>query len=327
MTPCFKLISPLFPKYNPYPNASLPEWEVNSGLETTIHQDLAIELWLTVQILCGIHWDAQHRAPFKERQAASCRQDWSADGCQLSVLLVVCLGCEELLGPRSRPSWGNPHPVTEWGRDIKVQPSALMGNTHSRTFCRVGWDSAGLVHCFCLFVLFPILLLLPSFYKCWSLINILHLRLHLSVSEVTVVFRSGVRKQAIRWFQSWITYAQLAMNVSSLVEVKHQPPLAQSGSPVIKTFTGGKLGGCTSALGTAYQVFETYRRNSSYNTIRWLFLSAIDTLKKDIIQWRVSDSQLKSRYERSEPLWLHTYKEVLIIHREGQKKMRIKLST
>ena len=148
MTPCSKLISPLFPEYNPYPNASLPEWEVNSGLETTIiHQDLAIELWLTVQILCGIHWDAQYRAPFKERQAAQLQARWSADGCQLSVLLVVCLGCEELLGPTSRPSWGNPHPVTEWARDIKAQPSALMGNTHSRTFCKVGWDLAGLIHC------------------------------------------------------------------------------------------------------------------------------------------------------------------------------------
>lgn len=258
-------------------------------------------------------------------------------GCQLQARLVSrwlpalsAFGClpwlRRVAWPQIPPFLGQPT-SSHWVRQRYKSPAICSDGQYSfQNFLQGGLRFCWAGSLF-LFVLFPILLLLPSFYKCWSLINILHLRLHLSVSEVTVVFRSGVRKQAIRWFQSWITYAQLAMNVSSLVEVKHQPPLAQSGSPVIKTFTGGKLGGCTSALGTAYQVFETYRRNSSYNTIRWLFLSAIDTLKKDIIQWRVSDSQLKSRYERSEPLWLHTYKEVLIIHREGQKKMRIKLST
>lgn len=152
------------------------------------------------------------------------------------------------------------------------------------------------------FFLFPVPHLLPPFYKCWSLMRILLLRLHLSISGVMVVLRSGMRKQEIRPFWSWITYAQLAMNAPSLVEVKHQQPLVQSDSPVVKTSTGGDLVGVPvkmSALGAVYQIFETYGKNSSYkdNRIRWLFLSTIDALQKGIIQQKVGDSQLKSRYE------------------------------
>lgn len=92
-------VQPLFPEHNPYPNARLPEWEVNSGLKTTIHQDLTIELLLTSRFP-AVHTETATQISLQRKTGGPAAGNMVSRRPPDLSTFMVCLSCKEL--PDSR---------------------------------------------------------------------------------------------------------------------------------------------------------------------------------------------------------------------------------